>query len=90
MRHLWLDELKPALAGQPHPLSRISLARLSSRTSARSCLIVAASPVVLPGRTPASMSACLIQPRNVSGTIPTRGPIRLTAAFSDSDGSLRP
>ena len=59
----------------------------SSRTSASSCLIVAASPVVIPGRRPASMSACVHQPRNVSGLTPTRGPIRSTAAFNDSPGS---
>ena len=42
---------------------RISLARFSSRTSASSCLIFWASPLVVPGRFPASMSACLHQPR---------------------------
>ena len=33
------------------------------------------------------MAACFTQPRNVSGTTPTRGPIRLTAPFSVSDES---
>jgi len=33
------------------------------------------------------MSERLIQPRNVSGTTPTFGPIRITAAFSDNPGS---
>jgi len=39
------------------------------------------------GLRPASMPACLHQPRMVSGLMPTRGPIRLTAAFSDNPGS---
>lgn len=33
------------------------------------------------------MSACLHQPRNVSGFTPTRCPTRFTAAFIDSPGS---
>jgi len=33
------------------------------------------------------MSACLHQPRNVSGLIPTLGPIRFAAAFNDSPDS---
>ena len=65
MRHLWLDELKPALAGRPHSLSRIWLARLSSRTAACSCLIVAASSVVVPDRTP-EPSGATPHPRSVS------------------------
>lgn len=39
-----------------------------------SLLAVAASAVVVPGVRPTSMSACLHQPRNVSGSDPTRGP----------------
>lgn len=35
--------------------NRISLARFSSRTSASSCLILEASSVVVPGRSPASI-----------------------------------
>ncbi len=46
-----------------------------------------ASLVVVPGRSPASIAACLHQPRNVSALTPTRCPIRTTAAFSDSSGS---
>jgi hypothetical protein len=38
-------------------------------------------------RFPASMSACLIQPRNVSGFTPSHVPIRCTAAVTDSSGS---
>ena len=53
----------------------------------QAALISAASLVVVPGRRPASISACLHQPRNVSGFTPTRGPIRTTAAFNDSSGS---
>ena len=34
-----------------------------------------------------STRACFAQPRNVSGTIATRGPIRCTAPFNDSPGS---
>src|SRR5680860_684805 len=48
--------------------NRISLARFSSRTSRSSSLILAASAVVTPGRRPVSISACLHQPRSVSGT----------------------
>jgi hypothetical protein len=33
------------------------------------------------------MSACLTQPRSVSGLTPTRCPIRVTAAFRDRPGS---
>ncbi len=33
------------------------------------------------------MSACLTHPRNVSGLIPTLGPIRLAAAFNESPDS---
>src|SRR5829696_263598 len=65
----------------------ISLARFSSRTSASSCLIFCASPLVVPGRFPASMSACLHQPRKVSAFTPTREPIRCTAWCIDSPGS---
>ena len=42
--------------------NRISLARLSSQFSASSCLILAASLVLVPGRSPASIAACLHQP----------------------------
>jgi hypothetical protein len=40
-----------------------------------SCLIFWASPLVVPGRFPASMSACLHQPRKLSTFTPTREPI---------------
>ena len=64
--------------------SRISFARFNSRTSASSRLIRCASFLVVPGRSPASIAACLHQPRSVSEFTPTRCPIRTTAAFSDS------
>jgi Transposase IS116/IS110/IS902 family len=67
--------------------SRISFARFSSRFSRSSSLSRAASLVVVPDARPASTSACLHQPRSVSGFIPTRGPIRFTAAFNDNPGS---
>ena len=41
----------------------------------------------VPGVTPASTRACFAQPRSVSGTTPTRGPIRRTAPFNDKFGS---
>lgn len=46
-----------------------------------------ASDVVVPGARPESIRACFIHPRSVSGTTPTLGPIRVTAAFSDNSGS---
>lgn len=49
-------------------------------------LIEAASPVVVPGRRPSSISARRTHPRNVSGTTPTLGAIRFTAAFNASAG----
>jgi hypothetical protein len=49
-------------------------------------LILAAS-LLVPGSWPVSTRRCLAQPRSVSATIPTRGPIRFTAAFNDNDGS---
>ena len=67
--------------------NRISLARFSSRTSRSSSLIRLASDVVVPGRRPGVDLGLLHQPRSVSGTTPTRGPIRITAAFNDSSGS---
>jgi len=67
--------------------NRISLARLSSRNSDRNALISAASAVLTPGCSPASIAACLHQPRKVSGLTPTRGPIRSTACVSDKPGS---
>ena len=67
--------------------SRISLARLTSRSSASSFLILAASVDVVPGSRPASTWDCLTQLRSVSGTTPTRGPICLTAPLIVNDGS---
>lgn len=67
--------------------NNISFARFSSLTSASRTLILAASPDVTPGRSPASMEACLAHPRNVSEFTPVRCPIRTTAAFSDCSGS---
>ncbi len=56
---------------------------MSSRFSRSNSLILLASDVVVPDVRPASTSDCLHQPRNVSALMPTRGPIRFTAAFSD-------
>ena len=67
--------------------SRISLARLTSRSSASSFLILAASVDVVPGSRPVSTWDCLTQLRSVSGTTPTRGPTRLTAPLIVNDGS---
>ncbi|MGI8648259.1 MAG: hypothetical protein DLM55_04335 [Acidimicrobiales bacterium] len=67
--------------------NKISLARLSSLTSASSFFNRAASSVLVPDRAPASMAAYLHHPRNVSGFTPTRCPIRTTAAFNDNSGS---
>jgi hypothetical protein len=39
------------------------------------------------GSSPRSIAARLHHPRSVSGTTPTRGPIRNTAAFNESPGS---
>ena len=50
-------------------------------------LMRAESEVVVPGRRPVSISACLHQPRSVSATIPTRGAMRCTAAFNDNFSS---
>ena len=73
-----MDAATTAVAGRAHaprtrrPPTRISLARFSSRTSCSSCLILAASPVVVPVRPPASMSACMDQARSVSAEIGLR------------------
>ena len=69
--------------------SRISLARFSSRTSACNALIVAASVVVVPARFPVSMWCCFTQPRSVSGTTPTRSPMRLTSLIHRQRRVLR-
>ena len=50
-------------------------------------MIFVASSLVVPGRTPASMSTCFIHPRSVSGFTPTFVPIRATAAVTDKVGS---
>ena len=54
------------------PANKISFARFSSRLSCSSSLILLASPVVVPGRFPESMSACLHYPRRVSELTPVR------------------
>src|SRR5690606_4095683 len=46
-------------------------ARRSSRFSCSSLAIRSASAVVVPGRTPSSISACRTQPRRVSGCMPS-------------------
>jgi hypothetical protein len=67
--------------------SRIWLARLSSFKSRSRSLIRFASLVVVPDRCPVSIRCYSTQPRNVSGTTPTRSPMRRTAWFNVSDGS---
>ena len=67
--------------------NKISLARVSSRTSASRPLIRFVSSVVVPGHSPASITACFTQPRNASGLTPTRPPMRCTAALTDNVGS---
>jgi hypothetical protein len=74
---------------------RIAFARRNSRTSRSSSVIRAAASVVVPGRVPASTSACATQPRNVSGLIPScppiRGPhLRATARGRDSHSDRHP
>ena len=61
-------------------LRKIALARRSSRTSRSSSAKRWASLVVVPGRSPASISACWTHPRSVSGLIPSCSPIRRHAA----------
>src|SRR3954463_12914923 len=77
----------PAAAKNADAVLRISLARRSSAFSRRRRLSSSDSAVLTPGTRPSSMSACLHQPRNVSGRIPNCGPIRLHAALTDSPGS---
>ena len=74
-------------AKKPEAANKISLARFSSLTSRSRSLIRRASPVVVPGRCPPSTRCCLTQPRNVSGTTPTRSAILITGWFIDNDGS---
>ena len=58
---------------------KISFARRNSRTSRSNSAIRAVSSLVVPGRTPSSISACLTQVRNASGWIPNWSAIRLIA-----------
>jgi len=67
---------------------KIAFARRSSRTSRSNCAIFSASLVLVPGRAPASTSACITQPRSVSALIPSCSPIR-THALGRLAGSLR-
>lgn len=67
--------------------SKIEFARSRSFTFFSSSLTRADSAVDVPGCRPASMRACLVQPRKVSGTIPIIGPIRWTAACNDNPWS---
>lgn len=78
-----------AAAKNADAVLRISFARRSSAFSRRSRLSSSDSAVVTPAARPSSMSACLHQPRNVSGRIPNCGPIRLHAALTESPGSCR-
>ena len=76
-----------AAAKNADAVFRISLARRSSVFSRHCCSSSSDSAVVVPGAKPSSMSACLHQPRHVSGRILSCGPIRLQAALTDSPGS---
>jgi hypothetical protein len=74
--------------------NRISLARFSSLTSRFSSLtsrsrslMRRASSVVVPGRLPTSISACLTQPTQRVRVHPAPVPIRVTAAATDSCAS---
>jgi DNA-binding CsgD family transcriptional regulator len=67
---------------------KIAFARRSSRLSRSNCMIFSASLVLVPGRSPASTSACVTQPRSVSALIPNCSPIR-THALGRLAGSLR-
>ena len=67
---------------------RISLARRSSRTSRSSSASRCASSVVVPGRTPPSISAWRTQFRSASGCTPNWSATRLMAPHADS-GSFR-
>src|SRR5690606_17026688 len=58
---------------------RISFVRFSSRTCCSSSAIRCASAVVVPGRTPPSISACRTQLRSVSGCIPSCSATRAIA-----------
>lgn len=72
----------------PPTRSRWPAGGLSSFTSWRSFFSSSAPAVVTPGVRPVSMPDCLHHVRSVSGTIPTREPIRCTAASNDSSGLL--
>ena len=60
-------------------LRKIALDRRSSLTSRSSSANRAASDAVVPARSPASTSAWLTHPRNVSGLIPSCSPTRCNA-----------
>src|SRR5438874_390248 len=66
---------------------RISLARLSSRTSRSNSAIRCESTVDVPGRLPPSISACLTQLRSVSRLIPNRSATRAPAPCCCPDSS---
>jgi hypothetical protein len=70
--------LAGCLAKYAEALRKISFVRLSSRFSCSSSLIRAASTEVIPGFTPASMSACLTQARSDSVPIPSWVATRFT------------
>jgi ketosteroid isomerase-like protein len=57
---------------------KMSFARRSSRTSHSSCAIRCPSALDVPARRPASISACLSQPRNDSEPIPSSRATRVT------------
>src|SRR5665648_992138 len=68
-----------AAAKNADAVRKISFARRSSRFSRSSSATRCASAVVVPARSPASTSAWLTHPRNVSGLIPSCSPTRCNA-----------
>src|SRR5208337_1951366 len=73
-----------ACAKYAEALRRISLARFSSRTSRSRSLSRSRSPLVSPGRLPASRWVCRTHLRNVSAVQPIFDAIDVIAAHSES------
>src|SRR5665648_40191 len=74
-----LDGRSSSAAKKADALRKIALDRRSSLTSRSSSANRAASDAVVPARSPASTSAWLTHPRNVSGLIPSCSPTRCNA-----------
>src|SRR5665647_1845701 len=74
-----LDGRSSSAAKKADALRKIALDRRSSLTSRSSSANRAASDAVVPARSPASISAWLTHPRNVSGLIPSCSPTRCNA-----------